>query len=251
MGPRRMASFLAGEGHLAHAGSDHRNLQARGRLALAVAAVLLTSGCDLVPGTEAYEEKRARGAAAQLLIDPGSAQFRNVASRETAICGEINGRNRMGAYVGFTRFWVDTSNWRAALDPQFDYDRLVTARRLCASIGGTSCTEETELYLERAEQDRFDSAWKNRCEGSAAGAGSTTALPWDPTALNATVPQENWVEETPPASNEATSSSDVDEDTSDEENLTGVDALVAADTKVGSEPDSGEDIPGNTGMGED
>lgn len=246
-----MASFLAGEGHLAHAGSDQRNFHARGRFALAVAAVLLTSGCDLLPGTEAYEEKRARGAAAQLLIDPGSAQFRNVTNRETAICGEINGRNRMGAYVGFTRFWVDTSNWRAALDPQFNYDRLATARRLCASIGGMSCTEETELYLERAEQNRFDSAWETRCEGSAAGAGSTTAMPWDPTAMNATVPQENWVEETPRASNEATSSRDTDEDDSSPENLTGVRALIAADAEIGSDLDSGEESLGNTGMGED
>lgn len=233
------------------AGWDKVNQQGTRRLALAVAAALLTSGCDLVPGTAAYEEKRARGAAAQLLIDPGSAQFRNVASRETAICGEINGRNRMGAYVGFTRFWVDTSSWQAALDPQFDYARLVTARRLCASIGGTSCTNETELYLERAEQDRFDSAWEARCEGSAPGGGSTTAMPWDPTALNATVPQENWVEETPPVSNEATSSSDADEETSTAENLTGVDALIAADAKVGSELDSGEDSLENSGLGED
>jgi hypothetical protein len=233
------------------AGLAERNLQSRNRLALAVAAALLTSGCDLVPGTAAYEEKRARGAAAQLLIDPGSAQFRNVASRDTAICGEINGRNRMGAYVGFTRFWVDTSNWRAALDPQFDYDRLVTARRLCASIGGTSCTDETELYLERAEQDRFDSAWETRCEGSAAGAGSTPAMPWDPTALNATASQENWVEETPPVSNETTSSKDADDEPSGAEDLMGVDALSTTDANIGSTVDSDAEYVENTGMGED
>lgn len=251
MRPRRMASFRAGEGHLARAGSDQRNLQARGRLALAVAAVLLTSGCDLVPGTAAYEEKRARGAAAQMLIDPGSAQFRNVASRETAICGEINGRNRMGAYVGFTRFWVDTSSWRAALDPQFDHDRLVTARRLCASIGGASCTDETELYLERAEQDLFDSAWEARCEGSAVGGRSTTAMPWDPTAFNGVASQENWIEETPPASAKATPSSDAGDEPSTAEDLTGVDALIAADANVGSGIESGEESLENTGMGED
>jgi hypothetical protein len=220
-------------------------------MALAVAAALLTSGCDLVPGTAAYAEKRARGAAAQLLIDPGSAQFRNVANRDTAVCGEINGRNRMGAYVGFTRFWVDTSTWRAALDPQFDYDRLATARRLCVSIGGTSCTDETELYLESAEQDRFDSAWETRCEGSAAGGGATTAMPWDPTALNDAVSQENWMEETPPVSNETTPSKDADDEPSSAEDLTGVDALSTTDANIGSTVDSDGEYVENTGMGED
>lgn len=48
------------------------------------------------------------------LIDPSSAQFRNVAvmSRLTgeSVCGEVNGKNRMGGYTGFKRFVTSVSN---------------------------------------------------------------------------------------------------------------------------------------------
>lgn len=44
------------------------------------------------------------------LTDPESAQFRNIrvfsdwTPRQTAICGEVNAKNRMGGYVGFKHF---------------------------------------------------------------------------------------------------------------------------------------------------
>ena len=47
----------------------------------------------------AIEEK----VAAQLR-DPESAQFRNLHGEKTATCGEVNGKNAFGAYVGFRRF---------------------------------------------------------------------------------------------------------------------------------------------------
>lgn len=43
---------------------------------------------------------------ASQLIDPSSAQFRGVRKgRMIGYCGEINGKNRFGAYVGFKRFY--------------------------------------------------------------------------------------------------------------------------------------------------
>lgn len=42
---------------------------------------------------------------ASLLIDPSSAQFRNVREGNAALCGEINGKNSWGAYAGFTPFY--------------------------------------------------------------------------------------------------------------------------------------------------
>ena len=50
-------------------------------------------------------EERAKKTIADSLKDPGSAQFRNI--RETSpgiLCGEVNGKNAMGGYVGFQRF---------------------------------------------------------------------------------------------------------------------------------------------------
>lgn len=42
------------------------------------------------------------------LVDPGSAQFRNVEVRLAVVCGEMNAKNRMGGYVGFGKFYADT-----------------------------------------------------------------------------------------------------------------------------------------------
>jgi len=64
---------------------------------------------------------KAKDAAAALLIDPSSAQFRNVHTGDDdslgTVCGEINGKNRLGAYTGFTRFAVRGES--AMLRPDF------------------------------------------------------------------------------------------------------------------------------------
>ena len=55
----------------------------------------------------AQEEQQAaaEAAAAYHRLDPSSAQFREVELRdEDTVCGQINGKNRMGAYSGFTKF---------------------------------------------------------------------------------------------------------------------------------------------------
>lgn len=53
------------------------------------------------------------------LVDPGSARFRNVraypqASGTTAVCGEVNAKNRAGGYNGYQRFisaGIDKYTW--------------------------------------------------------------------------------------------------------------------------------------------
>lgn len=56
--------------------------------------------------TDAIE--RAKRVVADDLKDPGSAQFRNVRlvpyGAARVICGEVNGKNSYGGYVGFVRF---------------------------------------------------------------------------------------------------------------------------------------------------
>lgn len=49
-------------------------------------------------------EKKVKSEVAAQLLDPSSAQFRNVHRYGGTICGEVNGKNRYGAYVGFVRF---------------------------------------------------------------------------------------------------------------------------------------------------
>lgn len=49
-------------------------------------------------------EAQARKTVAPLLHDPSSAQFRNLRAKNGFLCGEVNGKNRLGAYVGFRPF---------------------------------------------------------------------------------------------------------------------------------------------------
>jgi hypothetical protein len=60
--------------------------------------------------------------------DPGSAQFRNVraadltledGTKERRVCGEVNGKNSFGAYVGFTMFGGTIVNGRFVQNPFF------------------------------------------------------------------------------------------------------------------------------------
>ncbi|MEH6697228.1 MAG: hypothetical protein V7672_00870 [Brevundimonas sp.] len=55
------------------------------------------SGCDRT-------EADAKQTVAAQLKDPSSAQFRNVITNGSIVCGEVNGKNSWGAYAGFTRF---------------------------------------------------------------------------------------------------------------------------------------------------
>lgn len=59
-------------------------------------------------GTEDQAMAKAQQAVASSLKDPDSAKFRNVAVKSFGIlkvvCGEVNGKNSYGGYVGFKRF---------------------------------------------------------------------------------------------------------------------------------------------------
>lgn len=69
------------------------------------AAVLLVAAWALTGCGQA--ERAAEAKVAELLRDPSSAQFRNVEIRKSgAACGEVNGKNGFGGYVGFRQFVV-------------------------------------------------------------------------------------------------------------------------------------------------
>lgn len=62
------------------------------------------------------------------LFDPAAAQFRNIraadvvlsdGSSERRVCGEVNGKNRLGAYVGFSMFGGRMINGRFVRDDFF------------------------------------------------------------------------------------------------------------------------------------
>lgn len=91
------------------------------KLSLSLLAAALISGCvAMTPITESRPVALSSSQMAQIksamsynLKDPSSAQFRNVRAadvtlqdgkKERRVCGEINGKNSYGAYVGFEWF---------------------------------------------------------------------------------------------------------------------------------------------------
>ncbi len=57
------------------------------------------------------DERDVRQAAANVLKDPESAEYRNIrrVDRSSMICGEVNAKNAFGAYTGFKPFVVNGS----------------------------------------------------------------------------------------------------------------------------------------------
>jgi len=70
--------------------------------AIAAAALCALAACSSPVESAAKEAVKAQ------LVDPESARFRNVVTQAKtgAVCGEMNAKNRMGGYVGFTEFYV-------------------------------------------------------------------------------------------------------------------------------------------------
>lgn len=56
----------------------------------------------------AMHKQKLRSVIERSLLDPYSVQYRNDWVTSTgALCGEVNGKNSFGEYVGFTRFVVN------------------------------------------------------------------------------------------------------------------------------------------------
>lgn len=77
-----------------------------------IAIALASSACGASVQNEAQE------AVARDLRDPASAQFRDVKVYPKYVCGEVNGKNGVGAYAGFTRFWYNRETKEYAIDPR-------------------------------------------------------------------------------------------------------------------------------------
>jgi hypothetical protein len=79
--------------------------------------------------------KQAEEIASHNLNDPGSTQFREVkASGENCVAGELNAKNRMGAYTGFRPFIVDLRKNEVAIMPdppsrENDSDTMIAQTR--------------------------------------------------------------------------------------------------------------------------
>lgn len=160
-----------------------------GVLALGLAA------CEFMPGTEAHRVAQAKRAVATMLIDPASAQFRNVSARNGYVCGELNGKNRTGGFVGFKRFVVKLDGEDALIDPEFDYADLLSADESCRSLSQNSyaslstslsaCQRAAEQRSAANLQASFDDRWQNHCSFTSKATVYRPPLADTPSALDA------------------------------------------------------------------
>lgn len=140
---------------------------------LQLAICALVCACEFVPGTEAYDIERAKRTATSSLIDPSTAQFRDVQKHGQWVCGELNAKNRMGAFVGFKRFMVQLDLDEAQLDPEFRFSELLEAEDSCRSLTGNTyastastlaaCNRASEQRADQVLQSTFDTQWSEHC----------------------------------------------------------------------------------------
>jgi hypothetical protein len=80
--------------------------------------------------------RNAEAAITNTFKDPSNAQFRNTfvplgevggVGGTMVLCGEVNGRNAYGAYVGFRRFYTDESGVSSAIEGENATDYVVAS----------------------------------------------------------------------------------------------------------------------------
>lgn len=161
-------------------------MKLRTGLAFAVIACVVAGGGVL---TANYDEwfvtpgliEAKRGHVVQQMRDPSSVQFRDERLAGNGwLCGELNGKNAYGAYVGFKRFmslkyddaWVEGSGYAGKpearstariiehLDAQNEALRRMKAAQETTPNLPPLSREELD---KRSEQDLFKQRWQKHC----------------------------------------------------------------------------------------
>jgi len=123
-----------------------------GRVRWNLLICVVLGSCSMIPGTQASLENEARGALESSLFDAESTKFKDLKAVNAVIggksiriiCGEFNGKNKMGAYVGFKRFVVAPEEGLRANDLDLGLDfRPVSA----------------EDFADKEAQDNFEAVW--------------------------------------------------------------------------------------------
>lgn len=96
-------------------------------------------GRPVLESTSLSPEGAARRALSVGLVDPESMQLRGVRRTESgALCGEVNARNRMGGYQGFTSF-VITDDGYVAIDPSGDGRTTLSDVEMFQTLQRSNC----------------------------------------------------------------------------------------------------------------
>jgi hypothetical protein len=103
--------------------------------ALAVTVPQQGSGRPDAPPTDA-QFAAVRGALDERLLDYPSARFRDVRGTDLVICGFVNSKNRMGAYVGWNRFaWASFADEPYLLIDSAESDDDIMLDAFCGEDG--------------------------------------------------------------------------------------------------------------------
>lgn len=108
----------SGDNLVSEAAFDSTPKNARGRWLIFVAAMFLfIAGAALYWYVELRLIDAARKAVANQLTDPESVQFRELKRYGSkTVCGQFNGKNQMGGYVGFRRFTFKANSGAAEVE---------------------------------------------------------------------------------------------------------------------------------------
>jgi len=157
------------------------------RLWFSVGCASVLGACQWIPGTDQYAIAKGEEVASELLIDPTSAMFRNSAvfevqndkgEKHTAVCGEINGKNRNGAYAGYTRYIAVVELKQGELEPtplmsKEEAERLGDQCRREANgpfyfetqrdLARMTCEQAKDAAEERLQLAAFELDWQSMC----------------------------------------------------------------------------------------
>jgi hypothetical protein len=123
----------------------------------AVGAIVCLSGCDRIPGTS---QSKAATSIRSGMFDPGAAKITFSNETHHAVCGTVNGKNRMGAYVGATPFLYDKATGATLVyGGQPDSNEV---RRLAGT--DSSDPEWNKLFLDIAAKCAFPNEWAMNCK---------------------------------------------------------------------------------------
>lgn len=153
---------------------------------LMVFVAVATCGCDRVPGTDAALERRSRAILTDALFDADSAKFQKMKTvslkdkdrTSNLICGEVNAKNKLGAYAGFTRFIVSQNEAGWMVDPRFAASdaEIQEAMSVCSRdqarnddprFTSTACERSEQLIEQSAQQAGFNAVWDSSCADAA------------------------------------------------------------------------------------
>lgn len=119
------------------------------RLTSSLLALTLLGGCEFIPGQPEHRVRQGEDAVAMTFPDPEATQFRESREIRTtlngdpnnlSICGLVNTKNQMGAYVGYKRYVFNKG--RTLVDPATDTSREEVTTRL------TACNDARQTRLD-------------------------------------------------------------------------------------------------------